>query len=179
MTVPWPDEAPELWNTCELGGIELPGIAKVDVHPSQEVDVKKPKGRHGATVTRHGYNPAKVKIRVRCTDAAQFADLQVVIANVWPASLARKKNAQPAQVDGPIPISHPKAQLWGITGVTILSIDDTSGERGDIYELTFDCLEYYPPPKVTATKTDTKTLPTYNNAIRAPDKPSATGNTPT
>lgn len=180
-TVPWLDDAPELWNTCELGGITLPGLCKVDVSLSQEVDVKKPKGKHGATLTRQGYNPAKVKVRVRVWEAEQFDELQVAIANVWPASLTRKKNAPTMKVDGPISIEHPKTRLWGIRGVTILGIEDNNGDRGDVYEVTFDCIEFYPSPKTTATKTDKKQLPTYDNSARQPDappKPSATGNTP-
>ena len=66
-SVPWPDENPDAWNVCELGGLDMPGLANVKVRLSEELDIKKPKGGHGATITHQGYNPARVTITLRQT----------------------------------------------------------------------------------------------------------------
>lgn len=186
MSVPWPDEAPELWNTLSLGGVALPGLAKVDVRVSQEIEVKKPKGKHGATETRQGYNPADVKIRLRFWEPEQFTQFQTVLAKLWPEVAASKKDGQPGKVDGPVKIDHPKTRLWNITAIQIKSIDDKNGDSpGGFYDIDLDCIKYYPPPKVNATKTDKKTLDAFagKNALdkggpTPPTKPSVTGNHP-
>lgn len=182
MTIPWLDDAPDAWNTVKLGGLAVPGIARVGVKPSQEVEIKKPKGKHVGSTTRQGYNAARVTIKVTVWTPEQFAELRTLIASIWPAARAMKQAGEPAKVDGPIPVSHPKTQLWGINAITLLDIEDPENDTGDRYELTLSCVEYLPPPKKSATKTDTKHLPDFEDEFSkpapAPAKPSTTENTP-
>ncbi len=173
--VRWPGDDAEAWNRCELDGLEVPGLAIVKVKLSDELDIKKPKGLHGATITRQGRNPAKVSILVRMWEPEQFAAFQAIVVPLRP-KVGRGNESSPVH------IIHPKTMLWGIDKVIIQEIDDSNGERGDLYDVTFDCIEHFPPPKnVPATKTDTK-LKTYENSVRstAPPvaKPSATSSGP-
>jgi hypothetical protein len=170
--IPWPDDNPAAWNRCELGGLDMPGLALVKVRLSEELDIKKPKGAHGATITRQGYNPAKVTILLRMWEAEQFEAFQDVVVPLRP-KVGGGRSAEP------LSIVHPRAALWGIQAVSILSIDD-SGDRGDRYDVTFECVEHFPPPKnVVATKTDSRAAPPRDNVLRAEPqnmpKPSAAG----
>jgi hypothetical protein len=174
MPVPWPDEAPEQWNRCELGGLELPGLAKVDIDLSEKLDVKKPQGGHGATITRDGYEPAKVSITLRMWEPAQFDEFQAIVPLLRPRVGGGRSPA-------PLAILHPKADLWGVKAVVLERISDRNGDRGDLYDVSFECIEHFPPPKTTATKTDKSTIGDFRNAIAAtsPPMPSQTNRGPT
>lgn len=174
MSVEWPDDNPFDWDRCGLGGLDLPGLARVRVRMSQELDIKKPKGSHGATTTLQGANPARVTITLRMWNAEQFRTFQ---AAVVPLRSMVGKSADKGAVD----IEHPKTKMWGIRAVLIQDIDDNNDEHGDLYDVAFECVEHRPPPKASATKTPTSTDrlgASDPNSIRKPDPPSTTGANP-
>jgi hypothetical protein len=174
MSEPWPDDAPHEWDRCELGRLELPGLVRVRVRMSQEIDVKKPKGAHGATTTLQGINPARVTITLRMWNAEQFRTFQAVVVPL-------RSKVGKGDEKGAVDIEHPKTKMWGIRAVLIQEIDDDAGEQGDLYDVTFDCIEHRPSSATNATKTPKApdTLGASDpNAIRKPDPPSASGATP-
>ena len=154
MTVPWPADAPSLWNVVKLGTITLPGIATVAIKKGDEVEVKKPKGKAGATTTVQGPKPATVAI--------ELTFLRTEEMNAWYSAV---KVLLPAKESGaPQSIDHPKTAGYYITKVKILDIDDGANEKGDVYKVKISCVEFNPPPKASkATKTPKTLEPRDNN----------------
>lgn len=175
--IPWPHDDPGAWNTCELAGIALPGLAHVKVKLSEELEVKKPKGGHGATITRQGYALSDVTIVLRMWTAAQWEEWQGTVKSLRPA---------PKSGDGtgarPVAITHAKANAYGIRAISIKEITDDAAAEGftGLYEVTLACVEHAPPPKVTATKTDSNSNleQNFEQPFQKPAKPSTTGNRP-
>lgn len=174
--VPWPDDDSDSWDTLHLGGVEFPGVAKVDVDLEEEIDVKKPKGGNGASLTRQGDMPAKLAITLRVWEPGQFGLLQDLLPTIRPKVTSAKDRKALA-------IKHPKCLMWGIESIAIQKIKDHSGgEGGTYYELSFDCVELMKDAarKKKATKTDK--IPQFDNVLvpkpAPPAPPSKTENHP-
>lgn len=133
-SVPFPQDDPDAWDTVELGGIALPGICRVSVRRSNELDVKKPKGKDGSSITFQGKNPAKVVIFCSVSTAQEFRDLRAALDLIQP------------QADGPggVPISHPKCTFWRIPSVFIEDFEDTDNQKGDEVTVKISAVEFRP-----------------------------------
>lgn len=155
MKVPFPYRASRSWNEVVLGKYSLPGLGKLDIRVSNEVEKKKPKGTSGASTTFQGRNVASLKLSLAMWDEEQFAAFQEMLPDLWP-SISKEAAA-------PLEIVHPKARLWGIRSVVIETIDDTQPDNsGDYYVIKFDLSQWQPPVKTgsgSATKTATSLDP--------------------
>ena len=169
--IKWLSEDPDGWNTVKLGKHVLPGICTVSLDLEERIDIKKPDGTHGATVTRKGVDPASVIIQLKMWQREQIAALQKMLPDLRP---------DPRRDTGShLPIVHPKTALWGIPAVLIRKIKDPPNEEGGkFYILTFDCIEFLPPQTKSGLKTETKLDPRKQNLaadlVNKPSKPSKT-----
>ncbi len=169
MAIPWPDRAPSKWDTVVLGGVALPGIGTVAVKLSNELDVKKPKGGAGASVTAQGPEAATVTITLAFHSAEHLAEWQDAVKVLRP-----KKDVVSAKK-----IVHPKTQIYSIDAVLVQTIDDEDNKRGDTYTVKIHCVEFTGTPKGAQTKTEKRLDPREQilaETITNLPKPSA-GNT--
>lgn len=61
---PW-SANPKFWDTIELNGKQVPGLAAVDCERGNKWDTKQAKGKHGGKREFNGADLAKVKITIR------------------------------------------------------------------------------------------------------------------
>jgi hypothetical protein len=157
MAIPAPfwDDDPDSWDTALLGGITLPGLARVDgLELGSKWDVKEAPGTDGATETYQGYTPSAFNLVLRIWLADQWAS--------W-LSIAKQFRPKPGKErPKPLDVVHPELAAWGIARVVIRKIKPR--KLDGIYEVSFDLLEYFPQPKKTVTKTATG-LGNYDNAL--------------
>lgn len=159
------ENPPNPWDYCALGGVFLPGLAKVKVSKGRKLDVKQPPGSHGATITDRGYKPAPVEIVLTVWKPSQWTTMQALLSGAASISLEPKPNASyqaPAY-----PIDHPATAAHGITDVIIEDIegpDESSRVKGAV-DFKLKCLQFFPPPKVDATNTPKGTIASQPNAL--------------
>lgn len=137
----WVDEGGEenAWNFCWLGDDLLPGIADVEVTKSRAVDVKKPKGGDGATLSDDGYEPAKVTIKLRIYTKEQWYAYQELYPRIDPQRAGGLRT--------PLRIINPEPNGRGIDTVYVQSISGSTPQRGGVKTETLECLQWFPAPK--------------------------------
>lgn len=141
-SIPWPQDAPELWNTVYIGGVGLPGICTVAVDFDEALDVKKPKNKSGATTTDDGAEPATVTVTCTCFSAL---DLRKLAAAMYVIRPNRRKS-----LGSPLAIRHPKTSIYGIDGVLFKKLVDEHDQKSDRYTVKFTFVEYFPPTTTTS-----------------------------
>lgn len=177
MRIPWP-QASQSWNEISLGGVVFPGIAHVRVTVANELEVKKAKGRSGASTTYQGRPPAKVKITLTVYAPEQWEALVELLPSIWPDVTSER--------GAPIEVVHPRCRLWKISRLIIESIDDSQPEGvGDVYVLQISAVEFLPSQtqKGAASGAATRTSSTLDVPQslspelrgRRPAKPSTSG----
>lgn len=62
--IPSPTEAPELWDSCEIGGVRVPGVVRVSGGHARREDTEEVPGQDGVTTTILGYQPAEFTLDV-------------------------------------------------------------------------------------------------------------------
>lgn len=62
--IPSPTEAPELWDSCEIGGVRVPGVVRVAGGHARREDSEEVPGQDGVTTTILGYQPAEFTLDV-------------------------------------------------------------------------------------------------------------------
>lgn len=128
----------ESWDTLFLGGVQVPGVVKVNVKLGSGLDIQKPKGWKKATIKDDGAPPIELSIRVEM-NAGELINFQ---EDIIPLIRTRSKKG----ARDPLEIEHPQAQLWGVDVVTIGDIDAPTPEEGGSYILTMQAIEWYPAP---------------------------------
>lgn len=166
------------WDVCILGGLWLPGIAKVQVKAKKRFDVKKKKGRDGAKLTFTGYDPSELSITLRLWVPVQLDTLQ----SLMPMLKAKSTSAAGAQATAAqlaLDIGHPSTALLGIHSVLIESVGGLEpGDKPGVMQMQIHCLEYIPDSHGDNTSTVKQsqnfTNPTAINVSKAgPPMPSA------
>jgi len=171
----WNDESgDDSWDTLFLGGDFMPGVARVDVTLSSDLDIAKPKAGKGATIKDNGDPPAKLKIRL------QIVTKDEIDALAQKLSLLRPKAKNGAR--DPVEIGHPNANFWGINTITITDISSPQPDAVDGWIITIDAVQWFPAPKAVAAASkkptatgDAAAWAPYVDKKAATDKPSATG----
>jgi hypothetical protein len=125
-TVPHPSEDLKLWNTAQVGPYVLPGRFECDPIPlKRNLDVKKPGGKSGASITDKGYELAKFKGRLHITSKAQHDEFQRILPHLNPRREGATKD--------PFELKYATVIEAGITAVTIEHLDlppfDTKSKR--------------------------------------------------
>ncbi len=135
----------EDWDVLRLGGLRIPGVAKVSADLDSGLDVKKPKGGKKATIKDEGDPPGKLKVELTMThaDVVAFAEIVPVLRAVT------KDGAR-----DPLKCEHPEAYLWGIHNVTVGPIQSESPAPGGRKRISFELIEWAPAP--TAVKASKK-----------------------
>lgn len=141
---PW-DEDARYWDTLELGGVEWPGLAVVDIQRSNKWDTKKAKGSHGGEREFNGADLAKVKIQLRAWTSEQLATIFAdCLPLVEPTPGKEKLDA--------VALGHPVAAFRKVSQVTIDSISGPRiQERMAVWDI--DATEYRPPETKNASGT--------------------------
>lgn len=137
--VPYWESDPDVWDTCLLGQIELPGVARVDVKRGLDIDKKKAKGKDRARLTIQGRRPADVTITVRLLGQESFGAMVDILPRLEP-----KPDAKPESDCWDI--AHPVAAMRGVQSVMIEEIEGPQLVDG-ILEVKIKCVEFNPPPK--------------------------------
>jgi hypothetical protein len=169
---PFWDDDPDSWDTAVLGGVTLPGLARIDgLELGSKWDVKEAPGSDGATETYQGYTPSPFQLVLR-----------IWLPEQWSAFLPLAKQFRPRpgkETPKPVDVVHPDLAVWGISKVIIRKIKPKKTDG--IYEVSFDLLEYFPQPKKTVTTTASGGIGDFDNAlttkpgtVREPEKPSST-----
>ena len=185
--VPFWGDDPGTWDSVEIAGVELPGLAEVDGDVEMRVDLKETPGAKGAKHTLLGWKPSQVTITLRIWTAEQLA-LWVSIAKQLRPLVAKGGTNQPKPVD----IYHPNLEIFGIYQVTITKIGflrpEGSAAQG-VRTVTMQGLEFrYDAGTPTTPKTaefdfgtnhDTQTVDAQKLASRRenPFPPSQSGTT--
>ena len=152
---------PTGWDTVTIGNQPFPGIAQVRVSRSRKLDVKKPPGIDGATITCQGYEPAKVEIRLVIWTPKQSELLQQILPLI--------ENAPGKEPPNGWAITHPAAQMRNVNAIIFQDISgpEPSSIQGAM-EMKFTCLEWYPKPKNAVTKTPKQVAPRANALAPTP-----------
>lgn len=151
MSVPfWGGDLPEEhgWNFVWLGDALLPGVATVTCKKERSVDVKKRKGDDGAELEDTGYEPAQVTIKLKITNADEWAAWQEVRPKFDPQKAGGLRQ--------PLAILHPEPNAMDVNEVYVTSIegDPPTARSGKL--ITIECLQWFPAPKPAKTSKTAK-----------------------
>lgn len=125
----------EDWDVLRLGGIPMPGVAKVRAKVGSGLDVKKPKGGKKATIKDDGDPPVELE-----AELSMDADQVSAFAEILPVLRALTKGG----ARDPLKIEHPEAALWGVHNVTVGDIDSDHPAAGGRKRIVLKLIEWAP-----------------------------------
>lgn len=127
-----------------------PGICRVTVDNSRDVDKKKAAGSDGARVTIHGKEPAKVDIEIIIWTPEQLKAL----AGLWPVLFPPAYKKSPPAYDA----QHPVLSIHGIKSLQFIggSGPDIDGQGRGSFKMK--ALEFLKPGKKNAAKTESGSI---------------------
>lgn len=131
----------EDWDILRLGGMRVPGVAKVKVKAGSGLDHKKPKGGKKATTKDDGDPLVEfdVELDMSHEDVVEFSGMIGVL--------------RPVTKDGarsPLKFEHPQAYLFSVFNVTVGEIEADHPESGGRMKLSFKLTEWAPGPSKVA-----------------------------
>lgn len=134
----------EDWDILRLGGMRIPGIAKVKAKIGSGLDHKKPKGGKKATTKDDGDPLVEfdVDLDMSHEDVVAFADMVGVLRPVT------KSGAR-----SPLKFEHPQAYLWSVFNVSVADIDADHPESGGRMKISLKLVEWAPAPTAVAAST--------------------------
>jgi hypothetical protein len=140
----------EAWDTLRLGGMIIPGIARVKSRAPSGLDIKKPKGGKKATTKDDGDPPAEFDCDLSMSHAelVEFADMVGVLRPVT------KSGAR-----SPLKADHPQFALLGVYNVSVGKIEVDPPESGGRIHVSIEVFEWSPAPSAVA---KSKTQPADN-----------------
>lgn len=152
------------WDYVYLGLIKTPGVATVQITKERAVDKKKSAGKHGATLTIHGVNPAEGNIQLVIWTPEQLNGLNILWPQLFDAT--PKAGKEPHVYD----VVHPAFKLHGVKSVLITGgSGPDSGPVPQSRTFTIKWVEYIPKPKgKAATKTPVEAIATLNDPGAGP-----------
>jgi hypothetical protein len=154
------DEAESDWNTCQLGGVVIPGVVELkNVKAGIDCDTKKAKGSDQHTSKDNGTDVGKLDIHVWMNTSH------------WPAWLAALPNfdpRRPGRDRAPLKIFHPMAAERGIVNVRVISIEGDQPSPAKGCRRVIHCEEWFDKPKAQKPKIrpeDARDYPRVSEAI--------------
>ncbi|MGZ3454446.1 MAG: hypothetical protein ACXWUG_20255 [Polyangiales bacterium] len=151
----WNDD-PESWDTAVVGGVQLPGLARIDgLELASKWDVKEAPGTDGATETYQGYTPSSFTLLLRMWERDQWT--------AWLGLVPKFRPRPGKESPDPVEVVHPELAAWGIARAIIRKLKPKKSD--DVYEVSFDMLEYFPQPKKSVTSTATSASQGVWNAL--------------
>lgn len=147
-TIPYWLDCPEVYDTCTLGGVMLPGLAQVTATTGRKLDIKQAKGIDGATITDNGSEVEDVNIVLTIWTRQQWAAYQSILPAIDPNNTKGKI--------APKDIVHPITSLHNIRRVYITKVSAPQPSRlKGAFEITIACKGWRPEPKNPVSKTNT------------------------
>lgn len=128
------------WDRLELGGVPMPGVARVEVKLPSSIDRQKPKGGKKARLKDVGSQPAELSIELELQDD----ELPEFEREAIPILRSRKAGASLEKLS----ISHPQARMWGIAQVKVGKISSPMPRTGGTYTVHIEAWEHVDVPKV-------------------------------
>lgn len=132
------------WDRCLLGGELVPGLVRVTVTPSRDVQVKPSPGKDAPALVDGGGRGATVKIEVEVwttrTDHSQLVALAAMLDRVAPS--------RPGALKEPVKIVHPATAIARVSHVSSLTytIPPPSGGR---LIVPIDAVQWFPEEDTT------------------------------
>lgn len=131
--------ADSAWDRVQFGSYVVPGLASVTgLTIGQDVDVKKAKGKDGATLEDNGLEPAKFNVEIQLNEELWPA-FQEVLPNIDPR--------RPGATRTPIEIVHPATALVNVREIVIRKINIGRPTARSGLKVVFECLQWFPAPK--------------------------------
>jgi hypothetical protein len=144
-----PLDSPQAWDVVVISGVTCPGIVEMGEWKRQhDFDVKKGKGTVGGTVTFVQKPPAEGTIKFLLWTAEQFA--------AWDTFLPLLKYDPTKKTVSAVDIYHPALDAIDVSSVVTTKIGNVVHEGKQLYSISVDFLEYFPPPNASAVSTPTQ-----------------------
>ncbi len=138
MTISHWESEPAEWDRLVLGPYVMPGVWDIDFACRRAIDVKKSKGKDGASFTDEGYEPPLLELIGKVATSAQWTELQAIIPKLHPKQKGKGRDLYTIQ--------HPKVQLLGIATVYVTQVKAPSLDRG-ILTVVINAIEWVAVPK--------------------------------
>lgn len=129
------------WDDLFFQGEKMPGVARVSGDGiKRKIDLKRAKGKAGASVTDEGDEPGRGTIELELWTAEQWQEMLRRLPEVNPRTRGGVKNV--------VDVSHPLLDFLGISRVYITDIRIPSHDkRAGRLRVQFGFLEWFPKPK--------------------------------
>ena len=151
-----PIDNPQLWDVVIISGVQAPGIVEpFEFKRQHDWDVKRGKGTVGGTVTFVQKPPAEGSIKFLLWTPEQFA--------AWDNFLPLLKYDPTKKTVTAVDIYHPSLDAIDVSSVVTTKIGNIIHEGKQLYSVTVDFLEYFPPPNAPAVGTPTSATGTNPN----------------
>lgn len=148
-SIPFWGEAPEVWDSVSLGGVEIPGICRV---AGTGLRVRKKSnraaGNDGAGVSMLGLDVVSFSIEVKLWTREHLEAFREIIRLAKP----RKKAIQKTETKTvsrtvgydlvPLSVSHPALDLFGISECTVESVSLPVERSPGLWASTIQCTEF-------------------------------------
>jgi hypothetical protein len=124
----------EDWEILRLDGrVVQCAMVRVEVHLKDGVKIKKARGRKKARSRDEGEPLAEVDVQIELLPEhmADFATFRNVLR-----PMAKGAAREPVQ------FSHPNTEFWGITAVTITTVESPMPEQGGVWRVGFKGVEW-------------------------------------
>ncbi len=128
------------WDLIIIADLEFVGFATVTGGVSRKIQVNKPKGADGATITDNGYNPAKISITLKLVQQVDWDSFQ---NDLLPAIHPRRKGGPRT----PVVLTHPALNVLGVSRIYFTSINAPVIGSDKIGTVKLDAIEWFPAPK--------------------------------
>lgn len=132
------------WDTIKLGGSVCPGIARVTIKVGSGLDIQKPKGNKGATITDNGDPPLGIVIELEL----QPDEMDDFVREILPGLRPPGRNGGRS----PLTIEHPMAAIVNVTAIVVGPFDIPQPRSGETMKIRFDCYEHKNAPVPVKTK---------------------------
>jgi len=146
MTTPWWRDSANLsaeqsaWDSCVLGDVLLPGLARVEVHKgaARKVDDRSAAGSNGWHLREKGPAPVEATITLTLWTADHWAQ--------WERhSLALTRRVRRALNRTAMTIAHPKLAAIGCLSVYVVEVGGLKDERPGVKTVDIKVMQYQPP----------------------------------
>lgn len=139
--VPYWESAPLLWDTVIIGGLKMPGIARVSGGIGRKINTQAiPGDESGGTQTDLGYDGGRATITLKFWTQEHLDTFGLFADKYRP----KKDEEKPAPLD----VIHPALAVVGMRSLTLekLGLPEPTSSPG-VYEAVLDFLEFIPEIK--------------------------------
>lgn len=144
MTFPFWDSF--AWDVLYLGGVQLPGIWRIEGSKERGVDKVKVPDQDGYTLTNKGYQGGTITATGQLWDRLQLDEF-------W--SLANDFDPEFVTQATPYDLYHPSAEMLWVNLVYIRKLSAKGPDKG-IYTITLELDQWMPETKVEPTRNSPK-----------------------